>query len=76
MPINEAHEHHKMYEAAFNAGDADGILALFEEGGIQAAGDAQRQGETFRARLRDQFQRRGLGHGEHHAGAGSERRPR
>ncbi len=57
MPINEAHEHHKLYEAAFNAGDADGILALFEEGGIQAAGDVQRQGETFSARLRDQFQR-------------------
>ena len=57
MALTEPQQHHKAYETAFNAGDADAIMALFEDGGIQAAGDAQRGGEEFKARLKDQFDR-------------------
>ena len=57
MPLTEPQQHHKAYEQAFNAGNADGILALFEEDGLQAAGEAQRRGAEFRSRLEDQFAR-------------------
>ncbi len=73
MPLTEPQQHHKAYEQAFNAGDADGILALFEENGLQAAGEAQRRGAEFRARLEDQFARGGVGDSEHDAGVGGER---
>ena len=51
MPLTEPQQHHVAYERAFNAGDADWVMVLFEENGLQAAREAQRRGAAFRARL-------------------------
>jgi ketosteroid isomerase-like protein len=55
MANKEPRDHLKVWETAFNKGDEEGIVSLFEPGGIQVIDDAQGKETELRARLREQF---------------------